>query len=325
MILLDIGNTHTRIACAEGEKITLLRTLKTAELTAAVIPADPEGVWGASVVPAAAAKLPDVRFINASLAGKILDFSCVDSSTIGADRLANAVAALDYGTPALVLDCGSAVTIELVDEELRFRGGAIAPGRKMLRQALHANTAQLPEIPLSSRLPVFPGPNTVEALRFGIDRTPHASYVMNLTIGIIVIALCIFSVVKDIIWKDKDTVPKHWAFAVACGLFAGITTQLANAAGPVMAIYLLAMRFDKKEYMGTAAWYFMILNWIKLPIFWSEGRITKASFLADMGMIPFLLLGAVLGIVLLKKLPQKVFEKAVLFLSGLAAIKLLIP
>ena len=162
-------------------------------------------------------------------------------------------------------------------------------------------------------------------LRFGIDRTPHASYVMNLTIGIIVILLCIFSVVKDIIWKDKDTVPKHWAFAVACGLFAGITTQLANAAGPIMAIYLLAMRFDKKEYMGTAAWYFMILNWIKLPIFWSEGRITKDSFLADMGMIPFLLLGAVLGIVLLKKLPQKVFEKAVLFLSGLAAIKLLIP
>jgi type III pantothenate kinase len=40
----------------------------------------------------------------------------------------------------------------------------------MLRRALHTNTAQLPEIPLSSRLPVFPGPNTVEALRFGIDR-----------------------------------------------------------------------------------------------------------------------------------------------------------
>ncbi|MBR2364365.1 MAG: sulfite exporter TauE/SafE family protein [Lentisphaeria bacterium] len=162
-------------------------------------------------------------------------------------------------------------------------------------------------------------------LRYGIDRTPHASYVMNLTIGLIVIFLCIFSVVKDIVWKDKDTVPKHWAFAVVCGLFAGITTQLANAAGPIMAIYLLAMRFDKKEYMGTAAWYFMILNWIKLPIFWSEGRITKESFLADMGMIPFLFLGAFLGIVLLKKLPQKVFEKAVLFLSALAAIKLLIP
>lgn len=170
MILLDIGNTHSRVARAEGEKITILRTLRTAELTQADIPADPEGIWGASVVPAVAAKLDKVNFINAACAGKILDFSSVDSSTIGADRLANAVAALDYGLPVLVLDCGSAVTIELIDENLRFLGGAIAPGRKMLRQALHVNTAQLPEIPLSSRLPSFPGPNTVEALRFGIDR-----------------------------------------------------------------------------------------------------------------------------------------------------------
>ena len=170
MILLDIGNTHSRIAVAEGEKITILRTLRTGELSCRDIPEDKEGAWGASVVPVAAAKLENVTFINAALAGKILDFSCVDSTTIGADRLANAVAALDYGTPVLVLDCGSAVTIELVDGERRFLGGAIAPGRKMLRRALHTDTAQLPEIPLSSRLPVFPGPNTAEALRFGIDR-----------------------------------------------------------------------------------------------------------------------------------------------------------
>lgn len=170
MILLDIGNTHSRIAAAEGEKIKVLRTLRTEELSAGDIPEDSEGVWGASVVPAAAARLENVTFINAVLAGKILDFSCVDSTTIGADRLANAVAALDYGTPVLVLDCGSAVTIELVDSQKRFLGGAIAPGRKMLRRALHTDTAQLPEISLSSRLPVFPGPNTVEALRFGIDR-----------------------------------------------------------------------------------------------------------------------------------------------------------
>ncbi len=170
MILLDIGNTHTRIASAVDDKITILRTVRSSDLSCEDIPPDPEGIWGASVFPAVAAKLHNVNFINAAQAGKILDFSSVDSSTIGADRLANAVAALDYGTPALVLDCGSAVTIELVDENLRFLGGAIAPGRKMLRRALHTNTAQLPEIPLSSRLPVFPGPNTVEALRFGIDR-----------------------------------------------------------------------------------------------------------------------------------------------------------
>ena len=170
MILLDIGNTHSRIARAEGEKITVLRTLRTADLSQADLPEDPEGIWGASVVPGGSAKLERVNFINVEHTEKILDFSAVDSSTVGADRLANAVAALDYGVPALVLDCGSAVTIELVDGDLRFLGGAITPGRKMLREALHLKTAQLPEIPLSGRLPVFPGPNTAEALRFGIDR-----------------------------------------------------------------------------------------------------------------------------------------------------------
>ena len=64
MILLDIGNTHSRVARAEGEKITILRTLRTAELTQADIPADPEGIWGASVVPAVAAKLDKVNFIQ---------------------------------------------------------------------------------------------------------------------------------------------------------------------------------------------------------------------------------------------------------------------
>ena len=171
MLLLDIGNTHSRIARAEGEKITVLRTLRTCDLAPEhLAPLKDEEVWGASVVPAAAAKLPGVRFITAAEAGKVLDLSCVDSSTLGADRLANAAAALDFGLPALVLDCGSAVTIELIDREKRFLGGAIAPGRKLLRQALHDHTALLPEIPLGSRLPAFPGPNTLEAMRFGIDR-----------------------------------------------------------------------------------------------------------------------------------------------------------
>ena len=171
MLLLDIGNTHSRIARAEGEKITVLRIVRTRDLAPGLLPArEGEEIWGASVVPAAAAKLPGVRFITAADAGKVLDLSCVDSSTLGADRLSNAAAALDMDLPALILDCGSAVTIELVDRERRFLGGAIAPGRKLLRQALHDHTAQLPEIPLSGRLPAFPGPNTFEALRFGIDR-----------------------------------------------------------------------------------------------------------------------------------------------------------
>ena len=146
---------------------------------------------------------------------------------------------------------------------------------------------------------------------------------MNLMIGIIIMGLCLFTLLKDFIWRDTTKVPTHWSFSTCFGLLAGFTTQVANAAGPIMAIYLISMRFDKKtEYMGTAAWYFFLLNWTKVPIFLWEGRITAQSFRADLAMIPFLLIGAGLGIWVLKKLPQKLFEKIVLALSAIAALKL---
>ncbi len=146
---------------------------------------------------------------------------------------------------------------------------------------------------------------------------------INFLIGIIVLPLCIFSLAKDFIWRDASEVPTHWCFAAFFGLLAGFTTQIANAAGPVMAIYLIAMRFEKKtEYMGTSAMYFFLLNYLKLPIFYMQGRITPESFRADLAMIPFLLIGAALGVWLLKKLPRKVFEQLILFLSAIAAIKL---
>ena len=67
----------------------------------------------------------------------------------------------------------------------------------------------------------------------------------------------------------------------------------------------------------------MILNWIKLPIFVAEGRITGQSFLLDLCMIPFIILGGALGIFLLRKLPQKVFEIIIQILVAVAAFRLL--
>ena len=84
--------------------------------------------------------------------------------------MANAIAAAEfYKLPAAVIDCGTAVTLEVIDEKYRFVGGAIAPGRKLLRQALASGTAQLPEIPLGIDIPEKIGRNTVDAIRFGVD------------------------------------------------------------------------------------------------------------------------------------------------------------
>ena len=171
MILLDIGNTHTRIAQSDGAAICILRTLPTAELAAADLP-EAERIAAASVVPQAAERLKPrgVVFVTATNCGGLVDFSAVDATSLGADRAANAIAAAEfYELPALVIDCGSAITCELVDENRRFLGGAIAPGRMLQRRALHMGTAQLPEIALAATPPTGTGRTTAEAISLGVD------------------------------------------------------------------------------------------------------------------------------------------------------------
>lgn len=121
----------------------------------------------------------------------------------------------------------------------------------------------------------------------------------------------------------KDWVPDHILFTIGVGIAAGFTTQVANAAGPIMALYLLAMQLPKEEYMGTCAWYFLILNWIKLPLFIYEGRITMTAFHADLAMLPFLLLGAFLGIMFIRKASQKLFDRIVQIIIVILALVML--
>ena len=70
------------------------------------------------------------------------------------------------------------------------------------------------------------------------------------------------------VWQERQenlAVPSSNWFVVTIGVLGGITTMVGNLAGPVMALYLLAMRFPKKEFIGTAAWFFMAINLIKVP------------------------------------------------------------
>ena len=128
-------------------------------------------------------------------------------------------------------------------------------------------------------------------------------------------------------WQRKaartSSLPRHWIFAAVLGFLAGLTTQLANAAGPVLIIYLLAVGLPKQELIGTGAWYALILNWLKIPIFISEGRITFDTLKADAVAAPLVILGAALGILILKHIPQKGFNIVIQILAALAGLKLI--
>jgi uncharacterized membrane protein YfcA len=126
-------------------------------------------------------------------------------------------------------------------------------------------------------------------------------------------------------WRNRggEDVPTQWWFAEVMGFFAGLTTMMANAAGSVMIVYLLAMRLPKVEFVGTSAWFFFIVNWLKVPFSVRLGLINVESIKLGFIMLPFIIIGAVLGIVALKKMPQKVFEITIQLLALVAAIKLL--
>jgi type III pantothenate kinase len=89
---------------------------------------------------------------------------------VGLDRLLNAVAANAVRRPgeaAVIVDAGSAVTVDLVDQEGVFRGGAIFPGFRLMSLALHQYTAQLPLVEIKD-VPVMPGASTEKAIAAGI-------------------------------------------------------------------------------------------------------------------------------------------------------------
>ena len=172
VIVLNIGNTYSRAALWDGVRFELLPCVETARLTAESLPAGLP-VIAATVVPEVKERLAgrEIRYIDARNCGGRVDFTRIDCSTLGADRVANAIALAEFHPlPAIAVDCGTAITLEIVDAKRVFRGGAIAPGRRLMRQALASGTAQLPEIPFSNELPELAGNGTAESIRFGIDR-----------------------------------------------------------------------------------------------------------------------------------------------------------
>ncbi|MCE5186410.1 MAG: sulfite exporter TauE/SafE family protein [Planctomycetaceae bacterium] len=140
-------------------------------------------------------------------------------------------------------------------------------------------------------------------------------------IGVIILILLVLRIRS--ILKEDSQVPHSHAFLSTMGVSAGVTTMLANAGGPVMTIYLLSMRLEKRLFVGTAAWFFFIVNWLKVPLMIPHGMITVASFKASVVVFPAVLAGALTGVLVIKYLPQKIFNIIALALAALAALKLL--
>ena len=148
-------------------------------------------------------------------------------------------------------------------------------------------------------------------------------------LGALIIVMLGFTLWRDRPWEDPQKrtrplppIPTALWFSALLGLLAGTTTMLANAAGPVMVVYLLSMRLPKEEFLGTGAWFFGLVNAAKVPFSAGLGLITPSSLVLDGVLAGGVVAGAVLGIVAARKLPERVFSTGILFLALGSAVLL---
>ncbi len=129
------------------------------------------------------------------------------------------------------------------------------------------------------------------------------------------------------IWQDLKgknlNIPDYWWFAAMLGFTGGFATMVGNAAGPIMALYLLSMRLSKNSYIGTGAWFFFIVNVIKLPLnafVWKT--IDGQSLWFDMWLVPAIILGAFAGIWIVKIIPERFYRIFIIVSTMASAIVL---
>ncbi len=142
-----------------------------------------------------------------------------------------------------------------------------------------------------------------------------------------IMGIIILSCIALMIWQDTRSegilIPDYWWFAALMGLLGGFATMMGNAAGPIMAIYLLSMRLPKNNYIGTTAWFFLIVNYLKIPfhvLVWNT--ITLQSLALDLTILPAIALGALFGVRAVRHIPEKVYRIFIMSVTSFAGIML---
>ncbi|MDA1361448.1 sulfite exporter TauE/SafE family protein [Glycomyces luteolus] len=146
---------------------------------------------------------------------------------------------------------------------------------------------------------------------------------MRLLIGAILLVMLAIQVWNRVRPKAVDPEPSSGlarrSAAAGAGVAAGATTMMANAAGPVMVLYLMLSGFPKLRFLGTMAWFFFAVNLFKVPFSVGLGLISWHTLLMAALLIPAVALGALIGRAVVHRVNQRQFEIATLALSAVGA------
>jgi len=143
------------------------------------------------------------------------------------------------------------------------------------------------------------------------------------------IAILVFLSIGLMLWQDKRKgthfFPDKWWFAATMGILGGFATMIGNVAGPVFAIYLLAMHLPKNSFIGTGAWFFMIINFSKFPLqLFVWDNINAETLIIDLMTLPAIALGAFIGFKVVKIIPEHTYRGFVIAITVISAFLLLL-
>lgn len=142
-------------------------------------------------------------------------------------------------------------------------------------------------------------------------------------VGWMVLGMLALQVVRHYRPALTEGLPHSAAFLWSVGLLTGISTMIANAAGPIATIYLLLLGLPKKEFIATMAWLFLFVNLAKVPFSLALGLMSAESLLLNVALLPAVVAGLCAGRWFIERLPQRPFMWIVMTFAAFSAVKLI--
>ena len=154
---------------------------------------------------------------------------------------------------------------------------------------------------------------------------------IRLMVGVISLGFCLLQVVRACLTSQKkQREPVGWQTGWGLGVLAGVTTMVAHAAGPVVNMFFLLRRLDRKHFVGTAARYFLLVNCMKIPFFLMASLLAERSYLTletvrwGLWLIPLCPLSVALGAWLNRRLSGVLFTRIIYVLLFVAGVNMVI-
>lgn len=161
-----------------------------------------------------------------------------------------------------------------------------------------------------------------------MGQSPELARTVERTIAVLVLAMIGVHLARKRLGERFQ--PTSALGRVVTGSLAGFSTTVSNAAGPLTNMYLASAKIPKEQFMGTAAWFYLTFNLVKVPVFVGltvlqphAPMITDETLLFNLCMVPAIVCGVFVGRWLLHRIAQDFFEGTVILLAGVTCLYLL--